>query len=127
MKVLKFNDVENESQFRRTYTMDESVQIDSIGDVIRGFENEETKMFKCRCQSFDEDGHPLYREYTVIEDIEETKNLPNPYVRFNIEFQDRLTGVYKFDIGAYTDSNLVAYVVDKKKLAIDSSKGRARK
>ena len=127
MKVLKFHDVENERQFRRTYTLDKSVQIDSIGEIIRGFETEEIKMFKCRCQSFDEYGSPLYRGYMNIEEIIDVKNLPNPSVAFYVEFQDRTTGSYSFDIEADTDSNLVAYVIDKKKLAIDSTKGYSRK
>jgi hypothetical protein len=50
--------VKNERQFRSAYTMDKSVQIDSFGDIVRGFENGKIKIYKCRCQSFDEDGSP---------------------------------------------------------------------
>jgi hypothetical protein len=49
-----------------------------------------------------------------IEDIIETKNLPNLSIAFYVEYQDRLTGSYSFDIEVDIGSNLVAYVVDKK-------------
>ena len=126
MEVLNFKEYENEDFFRRIYTLSDNVQVDNFCNVIKGFENNDTKMLVCNCQSFDETGHPLHRRYTSVEDIIQANGLPNPYIRFYLEFGDRLSGVYKFNLEANVNSNLLSYIVDKKKLTVESKKRSGR-
>ena len=70
MEVLNFKDYDNENYLKMVYTLNGNVQVDIFTNVVRSFENEQTKMSVCNCQSFDSDGHPMYRRYTTVEELE---------------------------------------------------------
>ena len=115
MEVLNYEDYDNDTYLKRVYTLNDNVQVDSFINIVRGFENEHTKMSLCNCQSFDGDGHPMYRRYTTIDDIFRVNDFPNPYIRFYVEFCDRMSEIYKFNLEANVNSNIVTYIVDKNK------------
>ena len=124
MKMLDFKDYENDNFYRRVYTLDNNIQIDNFLDVVKNFETEQIKMIVCNCQSFNGDGHPLFARYESVDDIALLKDFPSPYIRFFVEFGDHITHDYKFNLEANVNSNVVSYIVDKKKLENNVSKGR---
>ena len=126
MEILKFDDYDSEEYLKRVYTLSDNVQVDNFSSVVKSFENTETKMTVCNCQSFDENGHPMYRTYSSSEEIAQASEFSNPYIRFYAEFCDIKTEAYKFNLEANVNSNIVAYIVDKKKLTADTRRSRSR-
>ena len=107
---------ENANYLTKTYILSNNIQACNILEVVRYFETDTAVMSVCYCSSFDENGHPLHREYSKKEDLLEVGNFPNPYINFSIDFNDIHKRHYVFSLILNTNVNIATYVVDKRKL-----------
>lgn len=113
--IAKVDCFENDKRFSQKYTLSDNVLGYNVREIIEFFEANTAVMTECYCQSSDDDGHPLYRMYKNKNDLIQTKDLPSPYIRFCIHFNNVNTNEYAFSLEMYTNSNVVTYVVDKQK------------
>jgi len=127
MRVIKTTEYNDEDIYQKKFFFDDTVQLDSFISLIRQFENEQTKMSVCHCSTFNENDNELYRMYTSVDEIANFKNEPSPYATFSADFCDRNTLEYRFSV--YTGINLkyMKYIVNKKKLLVNSNNGRSKK
>ena len=125
MKIISNVENDNVNYYTKKITFDENIQIDSLIGVLKQFETDEIKLSVCHCNTFDEDGHPLYCQYSTIDDIIKVSELPSPYVSFSVDFCNRKSMMYSFSLLANINSNILTYVIDKKKLGVESKKSHS--
>ena len=118
MKIIDVSENDNVNYYTKKMTLDENIQINSLINFLKQFETEEVKLSVCYCSTFDEDGHPLYRQYNTVDDIVQILELPSPYVNFSIDFYNTNTNSYAFSLLTSVNSNVLTYVIDKKKKGI---------
>lgn len=116
MKIVNVEEMDNENYFSKKYTFDQNVQLDSLLAIAKKFENDNTVLFNCRCYTFDEEGSQLSKNYKKIDEIAQIGSFPSPYISFSLVYCDRDTLDYKFSLSTNTNSRVLTYVVDKKKL-----------
>ena len=118
MKMIIEKEFDNDDYYVVTYDLDNSMQLDSLIDIARKFESDTIKMSICHCFSFDENDCPLYRCYSNIDDFIEMKSLPSPYMDFTLDYCDRDTLDYCFSLVTSINSNVLEYVVNKKRKSV---------
>lgn len=115
MKVLNIVESDNINYNVKDYKFDEGIQVSTLLPILRQFETETIKMKVCHCDTFDAEGNPLYYRYDTIDDIANIVNSPSPYIKFGAEYYDTQTSSYCFALIANVNSDVVRYLVDKKK------------
>lgn len=108
--------MESEKYFTKTYTYDGNIQIDSLISIAKEFENEDVKFSRCGCSTFDENDCSLFISYKEIDDIAQIDSAPSPYVQFSLDYCNRKTLDYCFSLSTYMNSDVLTYIVDKKRL-----------
>ena len=64
----------------KRFDTDAPISIDSMIEILKGYENENTKLFECRCSTFTESGNPVHRSYKSVDSLRKLHNSPNPSV-----------------------------------------------
>ena len=117
MKILKYKEKNTDETYSMAIYYDFGIQVDHFTEIVKQYETKyNAKLFDCYCRSYDGNGSPLFTICYDEKDLKEIKDWPNPYVTFYATFNDKLTGEYKFNLSTSTNSELITYIVDKKKL-----------
>lgn len=127
MEFLEVKEYDNDAYYTKKITLSNNVQIDSLINIIKSFENDEFKMSFCHCETFDENGYSVSHRYYEVEDIKQISNAGSPYVSFTVEFCHRENLNYGFSLLANVNSNVLSYVVNKKKLSTNMNKSTIRR
>lgn len=127
MEFLAVKEYDNEAYYTKKFTMSNNIQIDSLITIIKEFESEDIKMSFCHCDTFDIDDHPVSRRYYEVEDIRKIGEEFSPYVSFTVEFCHRENLDYCFSLLANVNSNVLSYVINKKKLSTNMNKSSIRR
>lgn len=127
MKVISTTENDNANYYTKKFVFDDNIQIESLISFVKQFETPEYMFSTCHCDTYDEDGSQLYRKYDTIEDIIKIAENHSPYISFCVEFCNRESMRYGFSLVANTNSNVLSYVVNKKKLSFSSSKSAGRR
>ena len=92
----------------KRFDTDAPISIDSMIEILKGYENENTKLFECRCSAFTESGNPVDRIYKSVDSLRELHNFPNPSVSAIALFVNpkgaRKKGLYVEQIKAWKDA-----------------------
>ena len=115
MKFLEIGKMENADYLRKMYELDDNIQIDSLVNIAKMFETDKIKMVECNCRSFDNDGCSIYMTYNNIDDLFKLKSAPSPYISAELEYCNKDTFEYCFTIVTDVNSNILTYIVNKKK------------
>lgn len=121
MNFVDAVEYDNALYYTKKYMLSNNIQIDSMINIIKGFENEEIKMSFCNCNTFDGNGNSVSFRYYNVEDIMQLKENYSPYVGFSVEFCNRDSLDYCFSLLADVNSNVLSYVINKKKLNMSKS------
>ena len=123
MKVISTKESDSERRYMKVFTFDDTIQIDSLIDVVKQFENEQVKMLVCHCDTYDANDRRLYYGLSSLDEVKEVyRRSPSPYFDFSIDFGSRENESYLFSLVTSINSNSVIYEVDKKKLNAVSQK-----
>lgn len=125
MNVVNTKESDSERRYMKIFNFDNTIQIDSLIELIKKFENDQIKMFECNCYTYDADDHPLYYGLSSLDDIKSVyDSAASPYFDFSIDFVNREDLSYMFSLVTSINSNSLIYEVDKKKLASLNEKSR---
>lgn len=127
MNIIKTTEYDDVNTYKKIYFLDQSVQLDSLLAIIKYFENDKVQMLACHCDTFNENGNQMYRRYDQVDDINNFRNEPSPYANFNIVFGDRDTLEYRFSLSTGINLKYVKYIVDKKKILVNSDSVRSKR
>ena len=114
MKYTELKVLEDDKYYNKTYSLNKTIQIDTLFEVINFFKGDEYEFRSCNCMSYDENGGSIYFEYDNVDDIRKIVKLPSPYVSFSIDFCDKQLKNYKFSLTTAINSNYVHYIINKK-------------
>ena len=126
MNIINSKEYDDSEIYVRTIFFDNTIQVDSLVDLIKQFENASVKMNACHCNTFSDNGSNVCVTYSSVDEILNFKKAPSPYANFLIEFVDRNTLTYQFDLITGINLNYARYEVDKKKIIEQSNKGRSK-
>ena len=99
MKFIEDDKIVGKGIHGTSYNTDRPLTVDDIISIIKGYENENTKLFECRCSTFSEAGNPMDRNYRRVEQLDAMHRLPNPSISVRAIFVDPRDMSYKFTIG----------------------------
>ena len=104
----------------KRFDTDAPISIDSMIEILKGYENENTKLFECRCSTFTESGNPVNRIYKSVDSLRKLHNSPNPSVSAIAIFIDPKNDNYKFTISmAANTRGMNYYVSDRSALYVE--------
>lgn len=130
MKIVNTKEIDKENCYIKCFYFDQNIQFYNILEFVKMYENENVKMIFARCSTYDDNGHPRFRNCYSIEDIIEfEKSSNNPGESYYIEFGTRDTGKYLFGISADINTKELMYDINKKKINEynkESNKGYSR-
>lgn len=122
MEILNVNESQNDRYYSKTFTLNNGIKIESLIDIIKQFENDQVRMLACYCNTFDENGNQLHYKCNSIEEIKKIGQGPSPYIDFSIDFGNPESMSYNFSLLTSINSNVLQYVIDKKKINDESLK-----
>lgn len=111
MRIIKIKEIKKDGVSSKQYITDTPFCIDSIISLLRGYENENTKLFECMCVTFSESGNSWCPKYRNIDALVELYDFPNPSIGINAIFVDPRDMSYKFQIGTAANTNSFSYTV----------------
>ena len=104
----------------KRFDTDAPISIDSMIEILKRYENENTKLFECRCSTFTESGNPVGRIYKSVDSLRKLHNSPNPSVSVIAIFIDPKNDNYKFTISmAANTRGMNYYVSDRSALYVE--------
>ena len=116
MRVIEIEEYHDEKEYEIVCRLDNNITSDSIIEIIKRFAGDKYSMSLCRCDTYSESGAPKYCEFYKIEDLKRFLNYaPNPSISFGVDFQDKESKEYAFELVAATNYNYLSYIVDKKR------------
>lgn len=127
MEIIREKVEESDNYYTKQFFLNGAINVDYLVSLINQFEDADTKMDECFCDTFDKDGTSLHIIYNVVDDIAKVKELPNPSVRFSIRFCDRRTNNYKFSLSTSINSECFYFVVNKKRYEVENKVEYSRK
>ena len=95
----------------KRFDTDAPISIDSMIEILKRYENENTKLFECRCSTFTESGNPVNRTYKSVDSLRKLHNSPNPSVSAIAVFIDPKDDSYKFTISMAANTRGMNYYV----------------
>ena len=106
----------------KRFDTDAPISIDSMIEILKRYENENTKLFECRCSTFTESGNPVGRIYKSVDSLRKLHNSPNPSVSVIAIFIDPKNDNYKFTISmAANTRGMNYYVSDRGALYVEKT------
>ena len=130
MNIINTREHDDDRRYTKIFSFDDTIQIGSLLEFIKQFENNETKMLVCECYTYDAEGRRAYYRAYTIDDIKSIYDKAvNPYFEYSIDFGNKETSSYSFSLVANINSKYLIYEVDKKKLAnyVNKSHGNSRR
>ena len=114
MKFIEDDKIVGKGIHGTSYNTDRPLTVDDIISIIKGYENENTKLFECRCSTFSEAGNPMDCNYRDVEELEALHSLPNPSINVRAIFVDPRDMSYKFTIGMAANTKGMNYFISDK-------------
>lgn len=108
------------------YNIDDAVRSDNIQIIIKSFEDEYNKMGSCHISGYSDSGSVSDCTFYDINELEQLNDFPSPYMIFNVDYINKITGLYSFSIKASSNDNRIFTFVDQKKIKTEDLKGRSR-
>jgi len=113
MKFIETGEINKRGIHGKSYDTNKPLSVDDIISIIKGYEDETTKLFECRCSTFSESGNPMDRNYRNVEQLEAMHRLPNPSISVRAIFVDPKDMSYKFTIGMAANTRGMNYFVSE--------------
>ena len=114
MKLKEAGIIDKKGIHGKSYDTDGPLSVDDIISVIKSYEDENTKMFECRCDTFSESGNPYSPCYRNTEILKAMHNLPNPSINVRVIYVDPKDMSYKFSLGMAANTRGMNYFVNPK-------------
>ena len=111
MEFKEAGTINKKGMIGKRFDTDAPVSIDSMIEILKGYENENTKLFECRCSTFTESGNPVDRIYTSVDSLRKLHDSPNPSVAVIALFIDPKDERYKFTISMAANTRGMNYYV----------------
>ena len=120
MEFKEVGTINKKGMVGKWFDTDAPISIDSMIEILKGYENENTKLFECRCSTFTESGNPVNRTYKSVDSLRKLHNSPNPSVSAIAVFIDPKDDSYKFTISmAANTRGMNYYVSDRSALYVE--------
>lgn len=114
MKFIESREIKGNGIIGKAYNTDQLFTVDDIIAMIEKYEDENTRLFLCRCSSYTDSGSPVHYEYRDIVSLEEMHDYENPNISVAAMYVDRKTADYKFTISMAANTRGMNYYVSEK-------------
>ena len=114
MEFKEVGTINKKGMVGKRFDTDAPISIDSMIEILKGYENENTKLFECRCSTFTESGNPVDRTYKSVDSLRKLHNSPNPSVSAIAVFIDPKDDSYKFTISMAANTRGMNYYVSNR-------------
>jgi len=122
MEFKEVGTINKKGMVGKRFDTDAPISIDSMIEILKGYENENTKLFECRCSTFTESGNPVDRIYKSVDSLRKLHNSPNPSVSAIAIFIDPKNDNYKFTISMVANTRgMNYYVSDRNALYVEKT------
>ena len=112
MEFKEIGRYEKNGEFGINYDTDEPLNVDSIINIIKSYENEDTKFFGCNCITYTESGNLMFYDYRDIDSLKHLHKFPNPSISIQAFFVNPVDMSYKFTLAMANNTRGLNYIVD---------------
>ncbi len=109
MECRKIKDFNENGVYGTIYDTDQSLDIDTIISVLRHYENEDTKLYECRCDTFSESGRPYSPKIYDTKDLERLCEFDDPSIVVSAKYINPNDQSYKFTISMAANTRGMNY------------------
>ena len=113
MEFKKVKDFKDNGVSGSIYDTDKSLDVDTIIKVIKHYENENTKLYECRCDTFSESGRPYSPKIYDTKDLDRLHEFENPSISVSAKYVDPKDLSYKFTISMAANAKGLNYYYSK--------------
>lgn len=99
--------------YSKKFVSEEPFSIDEIIKLLKEYENDEYKLYRCIISTFSERGHGLFQRYNSAEELEKMHSLPHPSIKLHAIYIDRKTHRYEFEISTAANTTSFRYTISK--------------
>lgn len=134
MNFVEGKTIERKGLYSKKFISDDLLDIDTIIDILKKYENEDTKMFDCRCSTFTEKGNTVSHRYRNMDELQKMHNYPNPSIGIDATYINPYDMSYKFSITTANNTNSLSIEIYdktaeyvKKQIELDKMEAEAEK
>jgi hypothetical protein len=114
IELKLIDEIKSDSEYKKILKANEIIDIESVIEILKQFENENTKLQECMSLFDDiEEEEEIEETYYSIEELERLYSLPYDELELTATYVDSNTHNYLFEISFSTYSDYVTYTVDK--------------
>lgn len=117
MELELVREFKKDDYINREYKTNNTIQQENFCELLKTFEDDSTKLYKCSCRTYNDNGYPITPKFKSIEELQK-EDFPNSDILFAARFIDRNTEIYKFSVSAYSNSSSVDIFYDPEMISI---------
>lgn len=114
MKIIGREQNRTDDAYIQRIKLDQSLVMDDIIEIVKQYEKENAKLYRCVVRFLSDYGNLEYKNYYSVEDLKKVHSHSNPVVGARAFYVDPTTDKYKFDISADCNTSTIIYTVSKK-------------
>ena len=111
MNFIKTQDIKKDGYTGKQYYADAPIGIDDIIEILSSYNNNQTSLYICNCDTFNDNGSPRVYGLRGIDQLKRMHSFPNPSIGVHAIYIDRKTHEYKFDISTAVNTRIIEYRV----------------
>ena len=98
MEFKESGTINKKGMHGKIYDTDQPLDVNTIISIIKSYENDDTKLFECRCSTFTESGNTVDYNYRNTISLEGMHNYKNPSINVRAIYVNPNSMEYKFTI-----------------------------
>ena len=98
MEFKEIGEINKKGLRGKKYDTDQPLNIDTIIDIVKSYEDSQTKLFECKCSTFSESGNLVAYSYRNVNDLSDMYNYDNPSINVQSFYVDPKDNHYKFTV-----------------------------